>query len=148
MLWQSAIRLAELGRRDEAIAAARRSVEGLEALSNPRAAWYAEHLRSYQEGQPSASLGGVTDTSIAPASGPGPLKMAVSAGKAMAAFLGSGLAKVSPDVRRERLAICSGCEHHTGLRCRLCGCFTAAKTWLPHEECPVGRWHRRGPQRG
>ena len=34
---------------------------------------------------------------------------------------------------------CAGCEHHTGVRCKLCGCFTNAKAWLPHEACPLGK---------
>jgi hypothetical protein len=28
----------------------------------------------------------------------------------------------------------------TGLRCRICGCFTAAKARLDHERCPAGKW--------
>ncbi len=66
--------------------------------------------------------------------------MAATAGRAMASFLGSGFKKVTIEVRASRLATCSRCEHHTGLRCRLRGCFTAARTWLPHEACPIGRW--------
>jgi tetratricopeptide (TPR) repeat protein len=141
LLWRSAIRLAELGRRDEAIGMARASVEGLVAQGNPKAAWYAEHLERYRSGQSAASLPGPPDLAASTASsGPGVLKMALSAGKAMAAFLGSGMKKTAPEIHRDRLAICEACEHHTGLRCRLCGCFTAAKAWLPYEVCPIGRW--------
>jgi hypothetical protein len=66
--------------------------------------------------------------------------MAFSALKAMVKALGSGLATVPEAAQRNRIEICSACEHHTGVRCRLCGCFTAIKTWLPHEDCPIGKW--------
>jgi hypothetical protein len=26
------------------------------------------------------------------------------------------------------------------LRCKICGCFTSLKAWLPHERCPIGNW--------
>jgi hypothetical protein len=45
-----------------------------------------------------------------------------------------------PEARDKRLQTCAGCEYHTGLRCRVCGCFTGAKAALAHEECPVGKW--------
>jgi hypothetical protein len=68
--------------------------------------------------------------------------MAVSAAKAMAKFLGSGFKVVPDEVYRKRLQTCAVCEHHTGVRCRLCGCFTNAKAWLPHEDCPIRKWPR------
>jgi hypothetical protein len=72
--------------------------------------------------------------------GPGLLRMAYSAAKSLTKFLGSGLKTVPAEQRAIRLQICQGCEHHTGVRCRVCGCFTSAKTWLPHERCPLGKW--------
>jgi hypothetical protein len=75
-----------------------------------------------------------------PVSGPGVLHMAISAVKSMTRFLASGAKTVGPDTQRKRLDVCATCPHHTGLRCRVCGCFTGVKTWLPHERCPLGKW--------
>jgi hypothetical protein len=58
----------------------------------------------------------------------------------MAQFLGSGFKTASPETSAARLAACASCGHHTGLRCRICGCFTAAKARLDHERCPAGKW--------
>jgi hypothetical protein len=58
----------------------------------------------------------------------------------MAAFVGSGFKTASAECYRARLATCAACEHHTGVRCRLCGCITAAKARILHERCPAGRW--------
>jgi hypothetical protein len=45
-----------------------------------------------------------------------------------------------PALAEKRLAICKGCEHWDGNRCRKCGCFTALKVRLKSESCPVGKW--------
>ena len=68
------------------------------------------------------------------------LDMAFSAMQSMARFVGSGSKTAAAETREERLLACAVCEHHTGLRCRLCGCFTGAKAALAHEECPIGKW--------
>ena len=53
---------------------------------------------------------------------------------------------VPEEVLRERLAICQDCEHHTGLRCNLCGCCANGQETLFNkvahfdQECPDGRW--------
>jgi tetratricopeptide (TPR) repeat protein len=73
-------------------------------------------------------------------SGPGLLAMAMSATKAMANFVGSGFKTVSPEIQRKRLDSCASCEHHTGMRCKICGCFTAVKSGMLHEDCPIGKW--------
>jgi hypothetical protein len=80
---------------------------------------------------PGAALGG---------SGPGLLRMAFSAMKSMAHFAGSGFKPASADTVQKRLQTCAPCEHHTGLRCKVCGCFTSIKARLPHERCPIGKW--------
>ena len=74
------------------------------------------------------------------ATGPGLLRMASSATKAMARFAGSGFQVTPPAVQRKRLQTCAACEHHTGLRCKICGCFTSAKSRILQESCPIGRW--------
>ena len=72
--------------------------------------------------------------------GPGLLRMAISATKAMAKFVGSGSKTTPNEIQRQRLATCAGCEHHTGLRCKICGCFTNPKSRMLHEDCPIGKW--------
>jgi hypothetical protein len=66
--------------------------------------------------------------------------MALSAAKSMGRFAGSGFKTVPQQTLQRRLQTCATCEHHTGVRCRLCGCFTSAKAPLAHEECPIGKW--------
>jgi tetratricopeptide (TPR) repeat protein len=163
VLWLLAIAYAELGERVQAIASAEAAVQILERAGNPQAPWYAEHLRRFRTSGTSGELVGRSvgvdamlfgDIVVAagtarpaaerasPSSGQGPglLRMALTATQAMAQFLGSGLKIVSRPEREERLRICSACPHHTGLRCRLCGCFTNTKARLPYEECPIRKW--------
>jgi hypothetical protein len=68
------------------------------------------------------------------------LGMALSATTSLAKFVASGFKRVEPQTHQSRLATCSRCEYHNGNRCRVCGCFTDKKAWLPHEDCPIGRW--------
>jgi tetratricopeptide (TPR) repeat protein len=165
LLWYLAIQHAGLGRRGPAIARARAAVDLFERMGRPEAAWFADHLRRYQGGDPTNRLGGAGTVEVpgqsfggsidagamAPQAGPstmpgpaepgpGLLLMALSATKAMAKFLGSGMKTATPELRQERLGTCAACEHHTGLRCRICGCFTEAKARMLHEECPLGKW--------
>jgi Tfp pilus assembly protein PilF len=72
--------------------------------------------------------------------GPGLLRMALSATKAMAQFASSGFKMSPPEIQRQRLQTCAACEHHTGLRCKICGCFTSAKSRILQESCPIGKW--------
>jgi tetratricopeptide (TPR) repeat protein len=156
VLWQLGIQYAELGHHDRASAHAQAAVEGMRRLGRPQAEWYARHLADFRSGGPpprAAAPDGVgrepgldlissidTDTSPAPRRGPGPLRMAITAADAMAKFVGSGFRAASPETYRERVETCASCEHHTGLRCRICGCFTAAKARFGHERCPLGKW--------
>lgn len=146
LLWMQAIALAELNRRDLAVAKAEESTSLLRALGKPEAAWYEEQLHRYRDEASIFSPGFYMKTavegqsSVGSPSGPGLLRMAFSATKAMAAFIGSGMKTASADVQRTRLAACRSCEHHTGLRCRVCGCFTNAKSRMAHERCPLERW--------
>jgi tetratricopeptide (TPR) repeat protein len=75
-----------------------------------------------------------------PTTGPGLLRMALSATKAMAQFAGSGFKTTPPEIQRQRLQTCAACEHHTGIRCKICGCFTNAKSRILQESCPIGKW--------
>jgi hypothetical protein len=84
-----------------------------------------------------------TTPSTAPSSdriGPGYLRMAISAAKALTRVVGSGMKTVSAETLEKRLKQCAACSHHTGLRCRICGCFTNLKARLPHEQCPINQW--------
>ena len=158
LLWRAAIACAELGDRDQATSYAVAAIDRLSRLGHPAAGWYAQHLANYQSGAAGATLpasaitgnafggsidAGAAHTSAAPAApvgGPGPLRMALTAARAMATFVGSGFKTASPASYQARLEVCAACEHHTGVRCRLCGCITTAKARMLHERCPTGRW--------
>ncbi len=47
---------------------------------------------------------------------------------------------VSEQEQKERLDICGSCEHYTGSRCELCGCFMNFKTRLRNSTCPINKW--------
>jgi tetratricopeptide (TPR) repeat protein len=162
LLWYLAILYADLGQRERALAAGQEAVDILEKIGAPQASWYAEHLRKYRAGEAAGPLGGAEGRPLlspevfvdaesaaglgqaapeaAAARGAGLLKMALSATQAMSRFIGSGFKTAPPRTVQHRLRTCAACEHHTGLRCRLCGCFTSAKARLPYEECPIGKW--------
>jgi tetratricopeptide (TPR) repeat protein len=166
LLWHLAIRHAEFSQREHAMVQAQAAVELMQQIGKPQARIYAEHLQRYRQGEPAAGLPGsgearpsgssdwspgvalVTTVTIAPLvaepvaplASPGRLRMALSAAKALTEFVGSGLQTVSAEVRQKRLRVCVSCPHFTGLRCRVCGCFTSTKARLPHEDCPLGQW--------
>lgn len=167
LLWSLAIEHAELNHRDRAVTSAHQAVELLRAIGNPQAPWFDEHLRKYRAGHADSPgqaggrgpddssnnlYGGSVQTSSMSAqpgpvttpgpatTGPGLLSMALSAAEAMAKFLGSGLKTTTQETYHERLRKCGSCEHHTGVRCRVCGCITSIKARMPHEKCPVARW--------
>jgi tetratricopeptide (TPR) repeat protein len=151
LIWEQGVRHAEMGRADVAMTHAQAAVDLMRELGRPEAMTYSEHLLRYHLDSPpsAAAAGGAvvvgtwTTASAPNVKNPGLLRMASSVARSMARFVGSGMKTVSPGVRAERLATCSVCEHHTGLRCRLCGCFTAAKAMMPHERCPIGKWPAR-----
>jgi tetratricopeptide (TPR) repeat protein len=167
ILWQQGIQFAELGRRDLAIAKAEEAVTLYKLLGKPQSSWYGAYLQKYRMGLVDDSPGGASGggPGFSPLSylgssivanamaqqpagsgaaqskqGPGLLRMAMSATKAMANFVGSGFKTAPPDVQRQRLQTCAACEHHTGLRCQICGCFTNVKSRMLHEDCPIGKW--------
>ena len=63
----------------------------------------------------------------------------------LAQWVRHGFKTVPDDVHAERLGLCYTCEHwnqnaFAGMgRCMKCGC-SSAKTALPWEKCPVGKW--------
>jgi hypothetical protein len=50
--------------------------------------------------------------------------------------------KVETEIAAKRLEICRACPELIKLteQCKKCGCFMAAKTKLPHAECPLQKW--------
>lgn len=154
LLWYLAIEHAEHGERERAVAWGQAAIDLLAGMGKPQAGWLANHLQTYRAGDAAARLSAAPGSlfggggwalqpglpSAPAAGGPGLLRMALSAVKSMAKFLESGFKPVPPQTRQKRLQTCASCEHHTGMRCKLCGCFTAAKSWLPHEDCPIGKW--------
>jgi hypothetical protein len=135
------------------------------SLGRPQAATYGAYLQKYRMGlvdeSPAAGagersaqayLGGSMVASVMASqtqaetrpttrtAGPGLLRMAMSATRAITSFAGSGFKTAPPEVQRRRLQTCAGCEHHTGVRCKICGCFTNVKSRLLHENCPIGKW--------
>jgi tetratricopeptide (TPR) repeat protein len=135
LLWYTAIQHAALGDQEAAIGQAHDAVGLLDRKGKPQAAWFAHHLHAYCDGTDSSGRGKLATTN-----GPRLLDLAFSAGKSMIRFLGSGFKTATSQTRDSRLLVCSTCEHHTGLRCRVCRCFTSAKAALAHEECPIGKW--------
>jgi tetratricopeptide (TPR) repeat protein len=156
--WQLAVIDEEANRHEQAILRARQTASILKEMHHPHADWFANHVEQFRAGKATTvgvsglnALAGLTGVLVpgaklpepqTPAAivGPGLLRMAYSAAKSLTKFLGSGLKTVPVEQRIMRLQICHDCEHHTGVRCRVCGCFTSAKTWLPHERCPLGKW--------
>ncbi len=157
--WSIGVCYEELGGRDLALRFGQTAVDIFQRLESPRASVYAEHLERFRSGNlrlgnhpaeneseeiPSWAMGGphmdVSTLPSGPGSRPSFLKMAYSLTKSMARFAASGFKTVSREANQERLEVCAQCEHHTGIRCKLCGCFTAQKAWLPHEHCPINKW--------
>ena len=160
LLWHMAVRYAESGRRGEALASGQAAVDLFARLGSPQAKVYREHLSRFQQGTEEpcgmAPDGGVSVTVLTTlptadraSAGSGfrrgkravdYLRMAVSAARALTRFVGSGLKAVRAETLTFRRQQCGACVQYTGLRCRVCGCFTNLKLRLPHEECPLGRW--------
>jgi tetratricopeptide (TPR) repeat protein len=158
LLWLLAITCAEFGDRPQADAKAQAVIDLLNIMGKPQAQVLAEHLEKYRAG---ASGDALAAGSASPANvfqseyvfagswsaGAGQprissswLRRGFSSMKSLAWFVGSGMKRASLEVYRARRKTCQDCEHHTGLRCKLCGCFTSVKAWMPHEECPLGKW--------
>jgi tetratricopeptide (TPR) repeat protein len=168
LLWQQAIQHAELGQRDFAVAKAEESITLMKLQGKPQAGWYGSQLQKYRIGvedgsgaaiaesgpsaSPQAYLGGAIVASVMaqqptppaaqakPRSGPSMLRMAMSATKAMANFVGAGFKTATPELQQRRLQTCSTCEHYTGMRCKICGCFIQVKSRMLAEDCPIGKW--------
>jgi hypothetical protein len=67
-------------------------------------------------------------------------QMARSATRSAVQFAAGGGKVTSAELHQIRLDTCRSCEQLAGARCEACSCFVAVKTWLPHENCPLGKW--------
>jgi tetratricopeptide (TPR) repeat protein len=154
LLWMIAIQRAELGQREQAGAVAESAIDLYRQMSNPHVAGFVDSLQRYLHGaarlaaNPDAGTGAPAGgyytgpTSQNPPDGTGILWKALTAAQSFAKFLGSGFKTVTSSTHENRLQNCASCPHHTGVRCKICGCFTSIKAWMPHENCPVGKWPR------
>lgn len=155
LLWIVAIQHAELGERQQTLAVARKAIDLYVKIGAPHSPDFLNSLQTYIQGGDTGILYGNEEARSWPRphgyytgpdrcqtqkSGPGILWMALAASKSMTNFLGSGFKTVAAHTRQSRLQICESCHYHTGVRCKLCGCFTSVKAWLPHEGCPIGKW--------
>lgn len=63
-------------------------------------------------------------------------------------LLNKNIGRVSEEVKKNRLDICSECPFlfKISKQCRKCGCFMPAKTELPHASCPIGKWSEEPEQ--
>ena len=68
------------------------------------------------------------------------LEAAVSFASSMARFVASGFKTVDEPLHALRMSHCQACDYRHESQCSLCRCFIAKKAWLPHEDCPIGRW--------
>jgi hypothetical protein len=60
--------------------------------------------------------------------------------KALLGWVSQGMPLTPADVLKTRQETCKACEHFTGSKCKLCGCFTEAKLRMATETCPIGKW--------
>ena len=70
----------------------------------------------------------------------GLVRAAMSFAASMARFAASGFKTVDESLHELRMGQCGACEYRRESQCVLCRCFVSKKAWLPHEDCPVGRW--------
>ena len=61
-------------------------------------------------------------------------------GNALVGWVSQGMHITPPDELKTRQEACNTCEHFTGSKCKLCGCFAEIKMRMATEQCPVGKW--------
>jgi hypothetical protein len=56
--------------------------------------------------------------------------------------LSSNALFVSPEIKQQRLEICSTCEYYDAkqVRCKHCGCYLDHKTNFALDSCPIDKW--------
>ena len=68
------------------------------------------------------------------------LNLTQAVGRAVKAFATGEQVIADEELRKERIAICEGCDQLSGARCAKCGCYTNKKIILQTESCPIGKW--------
>ena len=68
------------------------------------------------------------------------IAMAASLTTSMTQWAASGFKTVEQGRHDARVAMCAQCKYHQAPLCTVCGCYTDKKAWLPHEDCPLGKW--------
>lgn len=71
-----------------------------------------------------------------------PFSFVAAAFRSGAAWIFGLRTLTTPDEQDARLVHCHRCSQWIEGQCRLCGCFTEAKTALTMEQCPIKRWKR------
>jgi tetratricopeptide (TPR) repeat protein len=161
LFWQQAIQHAELGQRHQAASRSRQAIEISRNTTTEQADLFATHLERYLQDdgggvgplpQPPAFTGGAVLVSAAvvgggaaplqeaDGGGPGWLRKGLALVRSMTRFVRSGFQMADAKTLEQRLRRCATCAYHTGLRCKICGCFTNVKTRMAHEVCPAGKW--------
>jgi hypothetical protein len=92
------------------------------------------------ESDANAAQSGEPATEEPPVPPPTLAGMAASFATSMAKFAASGFKTTPQEIHAARVAECDPCKYRDGTRCKLCGCFVDKKAWMPHEDCPIGRW--------
>ena len=121
-----------------AIPVARESHSAAIALGDAEAPAETAPAISEEPSAPGAA-GSASAASVVPAPAT-VLGMAASFAASMARFAASGFKRLDEQSHRLRVGQCEPCRYRQRSRCTLCGCFFDKKAWLPHEDCPVGRW--------
>lgn len=77
-----------------------------------------------------------------PAAYPPLTTQATSAAKAAIGFLADGLKVVDEGEQARRLILCESCDRFDPgpRRCRECGCYSALKTRIRSQHCPLKKW--------
>jgi tetratricopeptide (TPR) repeat protein len=155
LLWFEAILNADLGRPEQASSLAQAAIDIHATLRSPHIGWLSSHLKKYRPIAPAKTIAGrhpggyytgpATVIASVPASSgstgdPAVLRSAWNAMKALTSSSTSGMKTVPTPTYKKRLELCAECPEHTGVRCKACAAFTAAKAWFPYEQCPLSKW--------
>ncbi len=101
----------------------------------------ADHIFLAASEEKTADRAGQPGPDVRPAPAPASLMgAAVSLAASLARFAASGFKIVAEPLHELRMGHCRACEYRHDTQCSLCRCFVAKKAWLPHEDCPIGRW--------
>jgi hypothetical protein len=75
---------------------------------------------------------------------PSKIQMAKNLAVAVKDHIKEGSEDATAEELENRLSICSICEFRNNEQCSLCGCFLAKKAKWAEQECPIGKWTKKG----